>query len=457
MATAASGPTTALAQWIAEKETVRGTRALRLATNAYIDICACLIAGSRDAATLRVANAAANWGSGNCSVVGQTSMLSAPAAALVNGTAAHALDFDDNFHPLAGHATAVLAPAIFAVAESIDASGLDVLDAYLIGLETQAFVGNAVNLIHYERGWHSTSTVGTFGAAAACARLQRLDARGVRAALSLASSMASGSKLQFGTMAKPMHAGLAAQHGVMAAALAASGVDGVAEPLDGEWSFRDLFAGEDSPGFSAKPIGVPLAIERYGLKAKIHPCCASAHCAIDALLDLRREHRFDPREVAAIEVLVNRVSHDNLRYRNPRTELEARFSMHWCMALALIRGKLELADFTPAALEREDIRAWLPRIAMRATEVGHEHPTFENGREPALTSVLLHDGRRLERYAQYPKGSQGDPLCEDELTAKFNDCAPGCNAVLATLTDLARLAGIRRLMTQLREANTHRR
>ena len=348
--------TAALAAWVARTPRIRRKGALALAKDAMLDIVACMLAGARDEATLRVARAATGWGAGPCSVVGQRASLSAPGAALVNGTAAHALDYDDNFHPMAGHATAVLAPSIFAVAEEQGACGHAVLDSYIVGLEVQARVGEAVNLVHYERGWHSTSTIGVFGAAAASARLLGLDRERVGAALSLAFSMAGGSKLQFGTMAKPMHAGLAAQHGVMAAGLAACGVSAIAEPLDGTWGFRDLFAGAASPGFN-QTSAEGLAIERYGLKTKIHPCCASTHCAVDALLHLRREHGFSASGVERIEVLVNRMSYDNLMYANPHTELEARFSMQWCVALALLNGRLELADFDAAALRRTEVRA----------------------------------------------------------------------------------------------------
>ena len=425
---------------------------LALAKDAIKDIVACMIAGGHDEATLRVARAARGWGPGACSVVGQAAKFSAPVAALINGTAAHALDYDDNFHPMAGHATAVLAPAIFAVAEARGASGHAVLDAYAVGLEVQARIGEGVNLVHYERGWHSTSTIGTFGAAAACARLLGLDAQGVAAALSLAFSMAGGSKLQFGTMAKPMHAGLAAQHGVMAADLAAAGVKGIAEPLEGPWGFRDLFAGASSPGFSARPFRAPLAVERYGLKAKLHPCCASAHCALDALLALRAEHGFGPEAVERIDVLVNRMSYDNLMYPNPRTELEARFSMHWCIAVALLQGRLGLADFSAEALGRKAVRASLTRIAMRHTAPGRELALMDNGREPAMVSVLLKDGRRLERYAPHAKGTLQSPATAKELDAKFADCAGNHPALRAMLERFEELPDLRRFMRALRRS-----
>jgi 2-methylcitrate dehydratase PrpD len=239
-----AAPTATLAAWIARTPPIRSRRAVALAKDALKDIVACMLAGARDEATLCVSSAARGWG--------------APAAALVFGTAAHALDYDDNYHPMAGHATAVLAPAIFALAESKRASGAAVLDAYIVGLEVLALVGNGVNLVHYELGWHSTSTLGPFGAAAACARLLGLDQARVTAALSLAFSMAGGSKLQFGTMAKPLHAGLAAQHGVMAAMLAASGVAGVAEPLEGAWGFATF-----SPAPARRATGREGSADRW--------------------------------------------------------------------------------------------------------------------------------------------------------------------------------------------------
>jgi 2-methylcitrate dehydratase PrpD len=302
-----------------------------------------------------------------------------------------ALDYDDNYHPMAGHATAVLAPAIFALAE-IDARIRRCGAGRLHRRPGSARAGgNGVNLVHYERGWHSTSTLGPFGAAAACARLLGLDKRGVTAALSLAFSMASGSKLQFGTMAKPLACRPrcpARRHGGNARA---SGVAGVAEPLEAPWGFRDLFAGAGSPGYRPRGIGRPLAIERYGLKAKIHPCCASVHTAVDALLFLKQKYRFDAGDVESIDVLVNRVSYDNLRYPDPKTDTEARFSMQWAIALALLQDRLRLADFTPAALKRRELRAWLPRIRMRHTRPARAPFHGERPRARA------HDGAAEER------------------------------------------------------------
>lgn len=403
------------------------------------DVVACMIAGSRDPAVRAAARAARDWGGLH-------------RAAMVGGVAAHALDYDDNFHPQAGHATAVLAPALFAVATARGASGSDVLDAYIVGLEALARIGEGVNLAHYERGWHSTSTIGAMGAAAACARLVRLPPAGVNAAISLGFSMAGGSKLQFGTMAKPVHAGLAALHGVMAAELAAGGITATPEPLEGPWGFRDLFAGPASPGYAgiAARIGRPLAIEQYGLKAKVHPGCASAHCAIDAVLALRREFGIHSTEVASVDVLVNRMSYDNLMYPDPGTEMEARFSMQYCIALALLHGRLTLRDFTPAAIRRAEVRRWLPAITMRHTGAGDPLQLADNGREPAKVTLHLKDGRKPERFVQYPKGVLQAPMSPEELDAKLADCArslaPAALGKLRSLLDgFERLADLRAL------------
>jgi len=439
-----AGITAALSSWVARTPRIRRKAALALAKDAMKDVVACMVGGAGDPAVTAAAHASMGWGA-------------IPAAAFVRGVAAHALDYDDNFHPQAGHATAVLAPAIFALAEARGASGHEVLDAYIVGLEAIACIGRGVNLTHYERGWHSTSTIGAMGAAAACARLLRLPAPGVTAAISLGFSMAGGSKLQFGTMAKPVHAGLAAMHGVMAADLAASGITAAPEPLDGPWGFRDLFAGDGSPGYAgiAAAIGKPLAIEQYGLKAKFHPGCASAHCAIDAVVALRSKHGIRAAEVESVDVLVNRMSHDNLMYPKPATEMQARFSMQYCVALALLHGSLGLRDFTATAIRRPDVRRWLPRITMRHTRPNAPLPLVDNGREPARVTLRLKDGLTLGHYVQFAKGVLQAPMSAAELEAKLADCAHGrlapaslgkLRALLDRFEDLPDLGALARLV-----------
>ena len=427
-----------IAAWIAGAAPLARGDALILARNAMIDIVGCMMAGADDDATQRAIAAVADIGRGPAHAVGSGARLPAPQAALANGTAAHALDFDDNYHPLAGHATAVLAPALLALGEERHATGLQVLDAYIAGLEAMSVIGLGVNLAHYERGWHTTSTIGGMGAAAAAARLAGFDADAAVRAISLGFSAAAGSKLQFGTMAKPLHAGMAAMNGLMAARYAAAGITATPEPLDQPWGFRDLYVGPDSPGYDGggEAIGAPPALERFGLKVKIHPCCASVHTAVDALLALMQEHGLAADDIEAVETIVNKVSYDNLMFDDPKSEMEARFSMPYAITIAVLRSRLALSDFRPDTIGDPAVRAWLPKVTMTMAPESAALPTATNGREPAETRLRLKDGRTLVKFMQHAKGVLQNPLTEDEMWAKFDDC-------LAGVSDKSRVRAIR--------------
>jgi 2-methylcitrate dehydratase PrpD len=198
-------PVLAYGRWLADHPGGWPEEALESAHRQYIDVIAVTLPGAVEPVTRRVLETVRDWGSGPSTVIGHDCSLAAPWAALVNGTAAHALDFDDNFDPAKAHATAVLAPTILALAEQEGASGRACLDAYIAGLQILGRVGQGVNPAHRNRGWHATATVGAIGAAAACARLMRLDAERSAFALSIATSMAAGFMSQFGTMTKPLH------------------------------------------------------------------------------------------------------------------------------------------------------------------------------------------------------------------------------------------------------------
>src|SRR5688500_10766001 len=300
-----TNPVLAYGSWLAETPADWPQAAGESATRQFIDVIAVTIPGAVEPVTPRVFATVKDWGAGPATVIGFGARLAAPWAALVNGTAAHALDFDDNFDPAKAHATAVLAPAILALAEQEGASGRACLDAYIAGLQILGRVGQGVNPVHRNRGWHATATVGAIGAAAACARLLGLDAEKAGAAVSIATSMAGGFMSQFGTMTKAMHAGLAAKSGVMAAGLARSGVTAGIETLDGPTGMNRLMVGPDyeqlrdglkhvehgqTLRFETEAIGAPLLILENGFRVKRFPNCGSAHRALDGLLALRERH-----------------------------------------------------------------------------------------------------------------------------------------------------------------------
>jgi 2-methylcitrate dehydratase PrpD len=391
------------------------------AEDAIVDTIACMIAGRNDAATQSVAAAFANEiKQDGISLVFTGGHASRSIAALINGTAAHCLDFDDNFHPARAHASAVLVPALLSIATSSDDfSGHMLVRAYLAGLEAQAAVGFGVIPSHYNLGWHGTSTIGGIGAAAGVAVLLGLDKAQIANAMSLATSMASGPKGQFGTGAKPFHAGIAARNAVEAALLAQSGLGGRLDILERPQGFLDLFGGDEATGWADLSWNKKHIIESRGLVTKLHPCCASTHRAIDAALDLQKEHRFSIEDIEGIETKVGRSAVDNLAYPDPSNEMQARFSMQYCLAVALSSGSLSLHDFTLQAAKRPELRLPMAKITMTSYNAEEERGVE---RLPHQVHIALKDGRRLFTERLHANGSIAAPLNDGQKLAKFEDC-----------------------------------
>jgi len=354
-----------------------------------------------------------------CTVVG-TSLRAAPTwAALANGTAGHAHDFDDTNFALMGHPSVPLLAAALAAAEAETASGRDVVVAYLVGFEISAALGIALNPDHYTRGWHATSSIGTLGCAAAAAKLLGLDADQTRHALGVAASLASGLKENFGSMTKPFHAGHAARNGVFAAMLAREGFTASDTALDGTQGYAAAFSQTKLGAGAFDALGHEWQILASGIAVKPYPSCALTHSAIDALLALRAEHALGADQVEDIEVGVNHVVPEVLRHHQPATGLEKKFSMQFCAAEALATGRVEIASFEEGATAA-GTRSLMDRVRMVVD------PTLPDGLEQhawSRVTVRLRDGRTL---ASPPRGASGhpdQPLTDAQLRAKFLGCA----------------------------------
>jgi 2-methylcitrate dehydratase PrpD len=414
-------------------------RARRRAIEAIADTVGCMVAGVDDFSTQAVRRAvAAQISAGGESPVIGGGRAPAATAALINGTAAHALDYDDNFHPAVSHASAVMVPALLAAAAPLNISGAALVDAYIVGLEAQAAIGVGVNPSHYTVGWHSTSTCGAIGTAAGVARLLGLDAVATARAMSMAVSSAAGVKGQFGTPAKPFHAGMAARNAVEAVAFGSAGLTGRLDILEAPQGFRDLFGGPDAIGWDGLTVGQPLAIEGHGVIPKRHPCCGSTHYVVDMVLDLRAEHGFAAADVASLDCLVGIANARNLSYADPQDEMQARFSMHYCVALALVQDRIGLADFTLAQIARPEIRQLLPLTTMTARSREDE---LAGGRLPHEVVIRLKDRTVLKAERQHAKGSIADPFDDTDRAAKFADCCArlGSTATAELYTALIRL------------------
>lgn len=426
-------PLEAYGGWIAGVDDAWPEDALHSAHREFIDTVAVMVPGAAEPATRNAFEVVKNWGTGPCAVVGQQQRLAAPWAALVNGTAGHALDFDDNFDPPKAHASTVLVPAILALGEDEGASGAACLDAYIVGLQIMGRVGQGVNPYHRDRGWHATATVGAIGAAAACARLLKLSAEQAAHALSISTSMAAGFMSQFGTMTKPLHAGLAAKGGVMAASFARAGMTAGMETLDGRTGLSRLMVGPDyeelrdghtnpehgqTMRFETGSIGDPLLITEHGFRVKRFPTCGVAHRGMDAMLELLSAHEFTADDVAQIDVHAPRVHFNNLMHEDPRDPLQAKFSMEYGLASILLTGDCRLADFTQEAVMRPEVRALYPNI--------HRHPVDKSeGEFPTQVKVTLKDGRLLEAAVGLPLGSKVAPFSDAQYLAKFDACVEG--------------------------------
>ncbi|MFB9947498.1 MmgE/PrpD family protein [Rhizobium puerariae] len=411
------------------------------AGDALTDILATMIAGMHDASTASVVKSLAGCGEGASLAFGAPHGFAAPWAALINGTAAHALDFDDNFAPAFTHATAVLAPALLALANDRKVDGAALVDAFVVGLELQGRIGHLMQPAHYQRGWHSTSTIGTIGTAGACARLLGASPGQILSAMSAATSMAGGSKLQFGSMMKPVHAGLAAKNAVLAARFALAGVGANDDPFSGDWGFASLTgAGDADPQIMTEGLGETLEIETSGLLAKRFPCCGAAHRSIDALEILLKETDLSLEAIDRIEASLPEMARRNLRFDCPADEMEARFSGTYCLARMLLDGSVELGHFTSGSVRDERIAAWLPRIRL----IAYDNALMVDGANfEATTRIYLKDGLVMEASVSHPKGSPENPLSYDDLLAKFRTCCAwsGHEAVAEPLFQFARSLG----------------
>src|SRR2546422_7390653 len=306
---------------------------------AALDTLGVMLAGAAEPAAASVrAVVRAEGSTPLCTVVG-TSLRTAPTwAALANGTAGHAHDFDDTNFALMGHPSAPLLAAALAAGEAEMADGGAVVLAYIVGFEVSATLGAALNPDHYTRGWHATSTLGTLGCAAAAARLLRLDVTQTRHALAIAATHASGLKENFGSMTKPYHAGHAALSGIRSAQLAREGLTGSDTALEGKQGYVAAFGGAERLEESLDGLGRVWQLLTSGIAVKPYPSCALTHSAIDSPLELRAAHGLTPRDVTAVEVGVNRVVPDVLAHPHPTTSLERKFSMQFCAAAEIGRA-----------------------------------------------------------------------------------------------------------------------
>jgi 2-methylcitrate dehydratase PrpD len=369
-------------------------------------------------------------GRSEATVLGPESLVaSATQAALANGASGHAMDYDDTqlssspdrVFGLLTHPTVPALAASLAIGERLGVSGETFLEAFLTGFEVECKIAEAINPDHYLRGFHSTATMGTFAAAAAAAKLLKLTRDQVAHAIGMAASMASGIRVNFGSMTKPLHAGRAAENGIVAVELALRGHTAGADALDGEWGFFQVFGGGGDAARIVPALGRPLSILDPGVSFKPYPCGSLGHPTMDAMLKLVTDHNVKPEQIARVRVRAGSNILNPLRYKTAKTELEAKFCLPFMMSSIALRRRAGIREFTDEFVSSAPVQQMMTRVeTMFDPEI--EARGFDKMR--SIVEVTLKDGRTLvqpsdERY----RGGPEKPFTRADLHQKFTECA----------------------------------
>lgn len=369
-------------------------------------------------------------GAAQASIWGTGQKTSLCLAALANGTAAHALDFDDVSLLMFAHPSLQLLPGLFALGEYQHRSGLDLITAYVAGFEVGAKLGRAMNPNHVTQGWFPVGTMGPLMQAAACARLLNLTPRQTQMALGLAANMASGLRANNGTMAKPLLAGHGAASGILAAALAKEGMTANPDVLEDRFGYIENFSGGSRAelAHALESLGNPLDIAESGVSFKLYPCCAGAHSAIDCALKIAQRHAPIIEEIEAIEMLVPARLRFVLIHPRPWTVDEARFSLEYCVSRALIDRQMGVAQFTPQKIADSAVRVLMEKVQPQYHEFATAKGDLGYDRLPVEINLHLSGGLVHSARVEHAKGTPQNPLSWSELEEKFRQC---CSRMLS--------------------------
>jgi 2-methylcitrate dehydratase PrpD len=401
---------------------------------------------------------------GAATVIGAGRKVAPRFAAFANGVGIHADDYDDTqlavaadrVYGLLTHPTAPALPAALAMGELAGASGGAVTLAYHLGIEVECKIAEAIAPRHYQTGFHATATCGTFAAAAAAASLLGFDAETTARALSIAGSQSAGLRENFGTMTKPFHAGRASESGIVAAQLAASGWTATDKILEAPRGFFQAAGGGYDPAAIHPRLGSPWTFAEPGISIKPHPSGSLTHPGMTEMARLIREHDIKAADVERVRIGTNSNMPNALIHHRPQDELQAKFSMEFCMAILLLDGKAGLSEFTDETTRRDDVRAMIEKVDFvvdeKAEQAGYHKMT-------TIIDITLKNGRVIHGEADFGKGSPANPMSYEEVADKFRDNAAhagvgraAADEIVALVRDLEQQPSIERLMSLVARA-----
>ncbi|MFM9993911.1 MAG: MmgE/PrpD family protein [Burkholderiaceae bacterium] len=378
-------------------------------------------------------------------------------AALFNGTIAHALDYDDTNHPAYAHPSAVIVPALLSLVPICKPSGESFLSAYIIGFETFGKLGRALNTQHYKRGWHATGTLGAIASTMAAGHLLNLNSDQMVMALGIAASSASGLRVNFGSMVKPLHAGMAARSGVQAALWAQAGMLASNVAMDHDFGYLHVF--NANIGFDLQPLtqmGHDLEIlTAHGLALKPYPSCGATHPGIEAAISLHEQIKNET--ITSVHAGVCEMAFSPLIHVMPNSPLEGKFSLHFCLAAALLEGRVDLATFTPTTINNPAIRQLIPKIEMKLDEALKLDSEF-----PTRIQVKTQSGQFFEAFVPLAKGKPERWFDQKTIHRKFFDCAEStlgkiqCDCVLQAFEKLDAAPSVDQLLDLIRPSISRR-
>jgi len=337
-------------------------------------------------------------------------------AALANGTAAHALDYDDTNAVMMAHPSIQLLPALFALGEYEHLTGEEVILAYVVGFEVGARLGRALNPNFVIQGWFPVGPLGVLMQTAACSKLLGLDSDQIRMALGLATNLASGLRCNNGTMAKPLMSGSAASNAILASLLPSEGMSATESALEDRFGFFENFSRGDMTRLeqAVESLGAPLEILHSGISYKLYPCCAGTHTAIDCALDIAQNYSLNVDNIEEIEVSITSGVKYLLIHPRPKTETEAKFSLEYCVARAILDGQIGLDQFTSEKIEDPALQTLIKKVK----------PNYGDQRSLSVEiQVRMNSGDTYSSQVTEAKGTPGNPLNWPDLEQKFQQCA----------------------------------
>ncbi len=403
--------------------------AIKIVKRCLIDGTGVILSGSTDKASMILRKYLESMvGKPESSVLGSKLRAPAPAAALANGASGHVQDFDDTqlshspdrISGLLTHPTTPVLAATFAIGESMGISGKELLTAFSLGFEVECKMAEAIHPIHYGKGYHTTGTIGAFGAATAVGKILGLSEDKMRYALGTVASMSAGIRANFGTMTKSLHAGRAAENGLVSACLAKLGLTSDPNVLENPWGFFKILGdGFDLDKISGR-LGNPYTIIDPGVSIKPYPSGVLSHPSMNAMLDLIKEHDLKPEAVAEIHLFAGSNILTPLRYASPQTGLEGKFSLPFCLTSILIRHRAGIREFSDEFVRSPEVQEMMKRV-----KTIHDPEIEAKGFAKILSrlEVRLKDGRILKKDSGSYKGGPENPLSEAELDEKFSTCA----------------------------------